>query len=66
VITITEVEIVKQYPPDVWLRACTDYLPKQIKIESTGDLAKAIPPLVSAIEQCDLDKTALREWARTD
>lgn len=61
---ITETRVVKEYPPEVWLRPCTDYLPARIDINETGDLARAIPPLVSAIEQCDEDKTRLREWTQ--
>lgn len=60
---ITEVQVIKTLPPDIWLRDCSDYLPARIDISETGDLARAIPPLVSAIEQCNEDKARLREWA---
>lgn len=62
-VVVTEIRTIKQYPPDIWLRSCADYLPARIDIHSTGDLARAIPPLISAIEQCSEDKARLRAWA---
>jgi hypothetical protein len=61
---VTEVDIVREMPPEVWLRDCTEYLPALPIIKTNGDLALVIAPLVQALEQCTEDKRALRQWAQ--
>ena len=64
-VVITEVKVEKQYPPDVWLGDCTEYLPDLPAIINNGNLAEVIAYLVSALLQCNEDKKRLREW-KTD
>lgn len=61
-VTVVDVEVVRETPPPIWLRPCSGYLSTQAPVESNGDLALVVAPLVSAIEQCDQDKKAIREW----
>lgn len=62
-IVITQVEVVREAPPEIWLADCEAYIEHLPEVETNADLALTIGPLVSAIEQCTADKRALREWA---
>lgn len=62
-IVITQVEVVRETPPEIWLADCEAYIGHLPVIETNADLALVVDPLVSAIEQCTADKRALRQWA---
>lgn len=64
-VIITSYEVIREKPPAVWLADCSDYLGDVPQVTVNEDLALAIPPLVSALEQCTADKRALRNWAET-
>jgi hypothetical protein len=60
---MTEVKVIRETPPEIWLKDCTDYLPHIDPITETGELALIVGPLVNALLQCNADKKALREWS---
>lgn len=63
---ITQVEVVREAPPEIWLADCEAYISHLPAIETNADLALVVDPLVSAIEQCTADKRALRAWAEPE
>jgi hypothetical protein len=56
---VIKTEVIKQYPPEVLLKACT-----QPRFTGTtyGDAVLYIPELTAVIDQCNQDKQALRSW----
>ena len=50
------------YPPEELLRECKIKAPG---VRTTGDLADAYVKSWAALERCDADKAALREWWRS-
>lgn len=65
-IVITQVEVIREIPPAIWMVDCETYIGRLPAIETNGDLALVVDPLVSAIEQCTADKRALRAWAEPE
>lgn len=63
---ITQVEVIREPPPAIWLADCETYIGRLPVIETNADLALVVDPLVSAIEQCTADKRALRAWAEPE
>lgn len=60
---VTEVKTVYVLPPTVWLVDCREYitdLPPQVVVNP--DLARAIAPLVRAIELCSANVHSLVRW----
>lgn len=62
-VVITNFEVIRESPPAVWLVDCEEYIEHLPDVETNADLALAVGPLVSAIEQCTADKRALRQWS---
>lgn len=63
---ITKFEVIREFPPEIWLADCEAYIGHLSAIETNADLALIVDPLVSAIEQCTADKRALRAWAEPE
>jgi len=59
--TITRTELVKQYPPAIYLEACPR---PEYQGNTNGELLEFIVKLDAALKQCNQDKQSLRDWSQ--
>lgn len=57
----TRPEYVRELPPVELLRNCPA---PDVKVETNGELASTLRGYIDALAQCNIDKEALREWAK--
>lgn len=62
-VTVTETVVKKQYPPEHWLAECGS--PVFIG-NSNQDLMDYVLVMRTALNKCNEDKAALKEWAERE